>query len=236
MYNTVIFDLDDTLTDDFENCKQAFKIMIASRNEEYKEENFLKFNRIDKKTWADRAKGILKTPYENNKDKMIEWLRASRIINYYDKENITYDEAVKLNEIYMNGMKDKIVSRPNVKSVMEYLHNKGYKIIIATNGPIIPLEEKIKKLEIYSLINLFFSAEEVGVMKPNIIYYNALFNKAEIDSKENVLIIGDGLDTDIKGGIEFGIDTCWCNYKNEINTEYNINYEIHELKELIKIL
>ena len=46
MYSILIFDLDDTLTDDLENCREAFKIMIASRNEEYKEENFLRFKRI----------------------------------------------------------------------------------------------------------------------------------------------------------------------------------------------
>ena len=55
MYTTLIFDLDDTLTDDFENCKEAFKIMISSRNEVYSEEEFLKFRKIDKKTWEDRA-------------------------------------------------------------------------------------------------------------------------------------------------------------------------------------
>ena len=64
------------------------------------------------------------------------------------------------------------------------LQNKGYKIIIATNGPINSLQEKIKKLEIDSFINVFFLAEEIGVMKLNMLYYDALFQKAGIISKE----------------------------------------------------
>ena len=37
MYNTVIFDLDDTLIDNFQNVKNAFKVVLKYRNEEYTE-------------------------------------------------------------------------------------------------------------------------------------------------------------------------------------------------------
>ena len=236
MYKTLIFDLDDTLTDDFENCKQAFKIMISYRNEEYNEENFLKFNMIDKKTWDDRSKGILKTPYEDNKEKMIEWLRASRIIKYYGEKNISYADAVKLNNIYIEGMKQKVVSRPYANEIIKYLFKKNYRIIIATNGPLVPIQEKIKQLNIQEFVAMIFSAEEIGIMKPYKQYYEALLKKANINSKEEILIIGDGLETDIKGGLNIGIDTCWCNYNDEINEKYDIKYEINNLKELMKIL
>ena len=236
MYKILIFDLDDTLTDDFENCKEAFKFMIKYRNEEYKDENFIKFNEIDKQTWKDTAKGKLVTPYENDTEKRKEWLRASRIIKYYGEKNITYDEAINLNNIYMQGMKQRVISRPNVAKIMEYLYKKNYKIIIATNGPRLPLQDKIKKLGIGSYLEFVFSAEDIGVMKPHKIYFETLLKNANVSSIEEILIIGDGLDTDIKGGIDMGIDTCWCNYNKEINTQYDITYEIHELKELMNIL
>ena len=47
MYNTIIFDLDDTLTNDFENIKYAFKILLEYRNEKYTDEKFLNFYSID---------------------------------------------------------------------------------------------------------------------------------------------------------------------------------------------
>lgn len=236
MYTTLIFDLDDTLTDDFENCKEAFKIMISSRNEIYSDEEFLRFRKIDKKTWEDRAAGRLLTPYEDNDEKKKEWIRASRILKYYSEDNISYEEAVKLNDIYINGMKEKVVSRPDVIKVIKYLYEKKYKIIIATNGPLIPLKEKLKKIGIIEFIEIIFSSEEAGQMKPHKKFYEKLFEKAKIIPSKEILFIGDNLETDIKGGIEQGMSTCWCNYNNEVNNKYPTTHEIKKLSDLITIL
>ena len=69
MYNTIIFDLDDTLTNDRENVRQAFKTVLEYKKEDYSDEKFETFYSIDKKTWRDRALGKLITPYEDNKEK-----------------------------------------------------------------------------------------------------------------------------------------------------------------------
>ncbi len=69
MYNTIIFDLDDTLTDDCENIRQAFKIVLEHKKEDYTDEKFERFYGIDKKTWRDRAAGKLITPYEDDIEK-----------------------------------------------------------------------------------------------------------------------------------------------------------------------
>lgn len=237
MYNILIFDLDDTLTNNLENVREAFRKVNKYRNEEFTEENFLKFYQIDLKVWSDRASGKLLTPYEDNKAKKAEWLRATRFIRYYGEDNISYEEAVLVNNIYMNGMKEKVVPRENCFEVIKYLYNKGYKIIIATNGPLIPLKTKIEKLNITSYIDTIFSGEEVGFMKPSKQFYEGLLKKANLKSKEQILFLGDDLEKDIKGGIENGIDTCWCNYNNVLNnSSYIPKYEIHNLVELKKFL
>ncbi len=73
MYNTIIFDLDDTLTNDRENIKQAFKIVLEYKKEQYTEEKFEKFYNIDKKTWLDRSAGKLITPYEDDINKKAQF-------------------------------------------------------------------------------------------------------------------------------------------------------------------
>lgn len=236
MYTTLIFDLDDTLTDDFENCREAFKIMISSRNEIYSEEEFLKFRKIDKKTWEDRAAGRLLTPYEDDDEKKKEWIRTSRILKYYGEDKITYDEAVKLNNIYIEGMKEKVVSRPDALKVIKYLYEKKYRIIIATNGPLIPLKEKLIKIGIINYVDTIFSSEEAGQMKPHEKFYEKLFEKTKIIPSKEILFIGDNLDTDIKGGIAHGMSTCWCNYNNDGNNKYSVTHEIKKLSDLINIL
>ena len=236
MYKYLIFDLDDTLTNDYENCKIAFTVTLNSIGEEYSDEKFLRFREIDKDTWDRRAKGELLTPYEDDKIKMTEWIRASRFMRFFGENIFPYEKYVELSNTYMHGMKEHVVSRPNSYEVIKYLFEKGYKIIIATNGPLIPLKTKIEKLGITEFIDTIFSAEEVGFMKPNKHYYDGLLKKAGIDNKEEVLFIGDDLDKDIKGGIDNGLDTCWCNYKNQIPKDYIPKYEITELMQIKDIL
>lgn len=236
MYNTIIFDLDDTLTDDCENIRQAFKIVLEYKQEEYTDEKFEKFYSIDKKTWRDRAAGKLITPYEDDIEKKTEWLRASRFLKYFG-DSINYNEAVHINNIYINGMKEKVVAREGVLDIIKYLYNKKYKLIIATNGPIVPLKAKLEKLQIEKYFTTIFSAEEAGFMKPHVKFYKGLLKKTGNPAKENILFVGDELEKDIKGGIENNIDTCWCNYNNEERKSIYIpKYEIHKLEELKQIL
>ena len=236
MYDTIIFDLDDTLTDDCENIRQAFKIVLEYKKDYYTDEKFEMFYNIDKKTWKDRAAGKLITPYENDKEKKAEWLRASRFIKYFG-DSIDYNEAVHINGIYMDGMKKKVVAREGTLDIIKYLYNKKYKLIIATNGPIVPLKSKLEKLQIEKYFITVFSAEEVGFMKPHKEFYKGLLKKSGNLVKEKILFIGDEIEKDIKGGIENNIDTCWCNYNNELkSTIYVPKYEIHKLEELKQIL
>lgn len=50
-------------------------------------------------------------------------------------------------------------------------------------------------------------------------------------------MVGDSLTSDILGGINSGIDTCWLNSNNNINyTNHIPTYEINTLLELNKLL
>jgi FMN phosphatase YigB (HAD superfamily) len=55
--------------------------------------------------------------------------------------------------------------------------------------------------------------------------------------KEEVLVVGDSLRSDILGGISYGVDTCWYNPRDNSNlTSHQPTYEINHLNELKKIL
>ena len=84
-YKILIFDLDDTLIDNLENVKYAFKLMVKSKNEEYNEENFKRWYKIDKKFWEDWQDGkIIMPEYFRNEtdkksDKFLNWVRSQRV-------------------------------------------------------------------------------------------------------------------------------------------------------------
>lgn len=180
--------------------------------------------------------GKIVTPYDDDKVKKTEWIRASRFIKYFGVGNIFYEDAVDLNNVYMEGMKEKVVARPGAFETIKYLSENGYRLAIATNGPRIPLQTKIEKLGIANYINTVFSAEEVGFMKPSPIFFDGLIKKLGITNKKEVLFVGDDLDKDVKGASENGLDTCWCNYNNETNDKYRCKYQIRSLDELKNIL
>ena len=50
-----------------------------------------------------------------------------------------------------------------------------------------------------------------------------------------MLVVGDSPTSDILGGINSGIDTCWYN-PNKMESKYKPTYEIRALEELKNIL
>ena len=236
MYNTIIFDLDDTLNNDTENKREAFKEVLNKQKEIYTLENFQRFNFIDKKFWSDRANGKIPDPYVfKNIEEKATYFRSQRFLQYFS--NINFEQATKLNEIYIEALKKHIVPIDGAKEVIKYLYEKGYKIVLATNGPSSVIPIKLNRLEITSFVDTYFSADENGSIKPHKEFYDKLLDKIGNPNKENLLLIGDELEKDIKGGNENKMDTCWFNPHHLILDEiYFPTYEISSLKELKQIL
>ena len=121
MYKTIIFDLDDTLNDDTKNMQEAFKILTKDK---YSDEEFKKFQTIDKNYWKERAAGIVKDPREGmSKAEKAEWNRAQRFLRYF--KGISYEEAVKINDIYTEGLKRKVQEIEGAKEIIKYLKDKN---------------------------------------------------------------------------------------------------------------
>ena len=80
-------------------------------------------------------------------------------------------------------------------------------------------------------------SEVAGYQKPDKRYFDYLFAKHPEFSKDLSLIIGDSLSSDIRGGNNAGIDTCWYNPRRmENKTDCICTYEIAALEELYTIL
>ena len=84
--------------------------------------------------------------------------------------------------------------------------------------------------------NLFVS-DAIGYQKPTKEFFEGCFCRIPNFKKEETIIIGDSLSSDIRGGRSVGIKTCWFNPKKlENNTEYKADYEIASLDEIKNIL
>ena len=85
------------------------------------------------------------------------------------------------------------------------------------------------------LIWLAFRGWSILILAPVAALIAAL--AAGESDKSKMLMVGDGLKTDILGGINYGIDTCWFNPKKaENNSGIVPTYEIGELKTITEIV
>jgi len=79
-------------------------------------------------------------------------------------------------------------------------------------------------------------SEEVGAAKPDPRIFDAAFATMNHPRKSKVLIVGDSLTSDIKGGNDYGIDTCWFNPSGcAVQNGVEPTYEIRRIDELLDL-
>ena len=80
-------------------------------------------------------------------------------------------------------------------------------------------------------------SEQIGVAKPDRKVFDYAFSLMDDLDKTKILMVGDTLASDILGGYNSGIDTCWFNHANLVNdTKIQPTYEIKDIRELVKIV
>jgi len=235
-YKILIFDLDDTLIDNNKSVKYAFMCLVYKLNIKYTDELFEKWRKFDIAYWRLWESGnmLLPNTFKSLEDKII-YLRANRFILFFKDLNLSVDDAISINELYCSMLGVNIVEIEGAKELLTKLSNH-YEILIATNGPKNAAISKVDKINVSSYVSYIISSEEVGYSKPMPEFFDYLYNKIDNNNKDEMLLIGDSLTTDILGGMNNGIDTCWFNRRGEKSTGYKVDYEIKDLLELKEIL
>ena len=72
---------------------------------------------------------------------------------------------------------------------------------------------RLESAKISPLFEGIFLSEEVGYVKPQIEFFEYCFSRIPDFSRDRAVIFGDSLTSDILGGINAGIRTCWFNPK-----------------------
>ena len=121
--------------------------------------------------------------------------------------------------------------------LVQYLFRK-YTLYIITNGVTATQRRRLTDsgLEIY-MKDIFISGE-LGVQKPRKEYFDACIRRMkDPGSRNSMLIIGDTLSSDILGGLQAGIDTCWYNPGfADPDPEIPATFEVHSFRELKHLL
>jgi YjjG family noncanonical pyrimidine nucleotidase len=109
----------------------------------------------------------------------------------------------------------------------------SHRIALVTNGLRAVQYRRLANSRLQPFVSAVIVSEEVGAAKPKGEFFAAAFARTGEPPKGDVLLIGDSLSSDIQGGADYGLDTCWFNPAGlERPPSLAITYEITRLEEL----
>ena len=115
--------------------------------------------------------------------------------------------------------------------------SKTHNLYIVTNGVASTQQIRIGDSGLQPYFKDIFISELLGSQKPQKEFFDHCFERIPDFDPSLALIIGDSLTSDIKGGNNAGIETCWFNPDGEENnTDAKVDYEIKSLKALYSLL
>lgn len=227
MYKYLLWDIDGTVLDftAAESC--AIKALFKKYNlGECTDEMVSIYSDINTKYWKKLERNEITKPE----------VLTGRFRDFFDLLGIDTSIINSFNSDFQLALGDYIIYVDNAKDIL--LSQKGkYVLCAVTNGTKRAQDKKLHTSGLDKIFDHIFISENVGFEKPNIEYFDFVFKSLGITDKKEVLIIGDSLSSDMKGGYNAGIDTCWFNPLHKENTlNIPISYKIDTLEGVNDIL
>ena len=225
-YKVLLFDIDDTLLD-FDKAETLSIIECFEKyNIPYNDNVVKDYKDINLSYWKEFEKGNTTIP-----KLMVD--RFITLLSKYKKELVNI--ADEFNEYYLDRLNKKNEIIPNADIVIKEL-KKNYIVIPASNGVGATQVERVESSLLKGLFDKYYISGFIGYQKPQKEFFNYIFNDLKEYHKEDFLMIGDSETSDINGGINAGIDTCYFNFRGKKLRLAKPTYEINDLLDLLEIL
>lgn len=225
-YKVIILDLDNTLIDFNAMELGSLNAALTSAGVEVTEDLINDYISINTEMWE----GLEKGRYEKSE------ILIGRFEKLAKKYSLDLD-PVEVNSSYLNGMADFLHFMPHAKEILEWVKESESIVAMITNGVLSAQEAKINAGNLDQYFDEIVISDAVGYHKPQVEIFDHLMDLIGSHQKRDMIIVGDSLTSDIQGGINYGIDTCWFNpYGKKLDTDQHITYVIESLEELKEIL
>jgi 2-haloacid dehalogenase len=222
-YTWLLFDADDTLFDYPRAEANALQWTLERSGLAFRPEFFEIYARYNQQVWKEFERGEVTS----------QALRTKRFELFFDHIGATLDPQA-VSPLYLQNLALGTDLLPGAEEVIRAVKGR-YHLALVTNGLSDVQRPRLEHSVLRDCFEKVFISEELGAAKPTREYFDAVFAGIGHPPRESVLIIGDSLTSDMQGGVDYGIATCWYN-PNGKTTELAVTYVIKELLELNKIL
>lgn len=226
MIDTILWDIDGTLLDfsaaekaALQHCFQLFQLGSCSPA------MLQRYSAINKQYWQQLEKGEVTKPE----------VLTGRFQQFFKKENITCDPKA-FNQQYQKQLGEAVFFTEGAKELVASLQGTVRQYAV-TNGTRTAQRRKLKKSGLDTLLDGIFISDEIGAEKPDIAFFQHVFNQIAPFHKHQTLIVGDSLSSDMAGGSRAGIICCWYNPKLlPLPLDPVIQYQIQQLSDVKTLL
>jgi 2-haloacid dehalogenase len=245
MIRAILWDLDNTILDFDVAEKEALTTGFREFGlGEFTDSMLKEYMTINLRRWQALERG------EMEKKEVLE----GRYREFFALLGKDTSIAAAFNNRYQELLGDTICFRDDSYELVKGYQGKVLQCL-ASNGTKKAQTGKLRNSGLDKVFDLFFISEEIGAEKPSEGFFNVCFDKIDAwllahekelpysggkylgkIKKDEMIIIGDSLTSDIRGGNNAGIKCCWYNPKgHENNTDLRIDYEISNLQELVNV-
>ena len=144
--------------------------------------------------------------------------------------------AEAFNARYQLALGDTVVYRDDSLNVIKSLHGRVRQYVVS-NGTVIAQTKKLQRSGLGEWMDGVFLSEQLGAEKPSPAFFEKVFASLPDLAPGDMLIVGDSLTSDMKGGITAGIPVCWYNPdRRPCPADMAIDFEIQDLHQIYELL
>ena len=221
----VLLDLDDTILDFRKAEARALSRSLDEMSIPHDREVLARYNAINLRYWEGLERGEL------TRDQVL----LGRFEQLLEEYGIRAD-AAELRDRYETNLSQGHFFVEGAEELLKRLSGK-YRLFLVSNGTACVQKGRLESAGISPYFEEIFISQEIGADKPDPRYFEACFEKIRDFDRSRCIIVGDSLTSDILGGKNAGIATCWFNLRGrEAREDIVPDYRIDRLEELPDLL